>query len=72
MISLIITAYVNTICNYNAASNLLLCNNPTGYTVTAVDPSGNSRSLETSNTPEYKYIKYDIKSDEKIVVVVNI
>lgn len=63
-----IVGYVGVVCNYNVSTEQLVCNNPTGYDVVAVDSNNNKRLLESSNGPMKKQVKYTVTSNETIVI----
>ena len=63
-----IAGYVAVVCNYNVSTEQLLCNNPTGYDVVAVDSNNNKRLLDSSNGPVKKQVKFTVSSNEKIVI----
>lgn len=63
-----IVGYVGVVCNYNASTEQLICNSPTGYDVVAVDSNNNKRLLDSSNGPVKKQVKFEVDSNEKIVI----
>ena len=63
-----IIGYVAVVCNYNGSTEQLLCNNPTGFDVVAVDSNNNNRLLDSSTSPVKKRVRYVVKDNENVIV----